>query len=74
MITAIYDDTKIHVADKDGAENYVDCLNLFESMVLRIDIPGIIEQYLGFWVDGEYFTYDINQEAIDVVHWTYLIK
>ena len=63
-----------YVADRDGEENFVDYLNSYESMVLRMDIPEITEQYLGIWVNGEYFTYDINQDSIDVADWVYLTK
>lgn len=74
LITAICDDTEIYVADKDGEQNFVDYLDSFESMVIRIDIPEITEQYLGIWVNGEYFTYDINRDTIDVADWIYLTK
>lgn len=74
LITALYDDTEIYVVDEDGTENLVDYLDAYESMVLRVDIPETTEQYLGFWADGEFFTYDINRNYVNVEDWTYLIR
>ena len=74
LITALYNDTEIYVVEEDGTENLVDCLDAYESIILRVDIPKTTKQYLGFRADGEFFIYDINRDNINVADWIYLTE